>query len=118
MNKLTDCFSRVGAIEYHDTQSSVLGCLAAFMRFAGFPVRLEHMIDLVPIPEAGASDALLARICKHLGVVLLLLPVIGPRQKQWHTHDTLMVCNATGYWFLLWPTDEACFLAGLPGLSG
>jgi hypothetical protein len=57
MNGHFDPFGRVGAIEYHDTQTSVLACLAAFLRFCGLPVRLDHLIDIAPIPQQGAASA-------------------------------------------------------------
>jgi len=116
INEQSDRFRRVGTIEYHDRHTSVLSCLAAFMRFSGLPVRLDHIIDLVPIPETGADDALLARIGRRLGVLATALPAAAP--AQWQAHETLMVRNAQGYWFLLWVSGDACFLAGLPGLSG
>lgn len=116
MNGHFDPFGRVGAIEYHDTQTSVLACLAAFLRFCGLPVRLDHLIDIAPIPQQGADAALLAFIGRRLGIALA--PVEAGAQAQWRQHEVLMARNARGYWCLLWPADDTSFLAGLPGLAG
>lgn len=104
---------RLGTLEYREKQSAAVSCLCGYLKWSGSSARLDSVLDLAPIPDAGPSARMLQFIGRRLGIKMrqltreevLLALAAGP----------VLVQRESGYALLLLACEGDDFIAALPG---
>jgi len=104
---------RMGRLEYSDMGMTSLACIAAFCRWSGRQAKVDAILSIAPVPQAGPSQDLLAYIARRAGVRLnALSPTDIPSSVL---NGPVLLVRTSGYALIILGKAQGCFEAGLPG---
>lgn len=111
LKELREC---VGNLDCRERPTSLLACLAGYMRLHGVRVQAEFLFDFAPLPPGVPSTRLVRFVARRLGIAVNeVVPLeVGTALDR----NVLLVQTTAGYSYLLFGRDLDQYIAGFPGL--
>jgi len=105
---------KIGRIEFHDMPTSWIACMGAVLRLNGISTGLEDLLDVVPVPRNGASERLIERFARRVGIKMTPIPIPSPLDLPLE-NKTILIARPSGYFMLVFSTTTSNHIIGLPG---
>lgn len=107
----------MGTMEFRDIESSTMSCFVAFLRSKKISVKLDQILDIVPIPRSGIEMRHTKFAARRLGIQLSAVGTVFDQLAESLKHGPVLVQRKSGYSFLLISLKDDTFFVGLPGHS-
>jgi len=106
---------KLGNLNCRERPTSLLACLAGYMRLHGVPVQVDDFLDYAPLPPSVPPERLVRFIARRLGIAV---SVVAPEDfKAALDRNALLVQTTVGYSYLLFGCQMDQYIAGFPGLQ-